>query len=50
MMSETWRFRIGISPIIIFTIALVRYDGGANLTASLHIYKAGMHCSLTLID
>ena len=49
-MSEVWRFRVGVAPIIVFSIALVRYDGGANLTVSLIIYKASIHCSLMLTD
>jgi hypothetical protein len=49
-MTETWRFRVGISPIIVFTITLTRHDEGASLTTSLYIYKIGMHWSLTSID
>lgn len=42
--------RIGIPPLFMINLCLMRYDGGAQATITIHIYKLGLHMGLSSID
>lgn len=49
-MTEARVFRVGIPPLFMINLCLMRYDGGAQATITIHIYKLGLHMGLSSID
>lgn len=49
-MIEQRAIRIGIAPLFLITLGLTHSEVGVHAHLSLHIYKFGLHLSLSSID